>query len=185
MQAEFGEGLINVFGPPPLEGLGTAGGFKIVIEDRGDTGLKSLQETAEKIIEMGDKTPGLQELFTSFRADTPWLYLDINRTAARTKGVLMSEIFNTLQVYLGSLYVNDFNKFGRTWQVNVQGAAPGSQIEDLTSSKWRMSGQGIPSARSNQRDVARSWLRTTCIHRPPSLPARRQLGQAIDLAGRG
>ncbi len=146
LQKEFGEGLINVFGPPPLEGLGTAGGFKIVIEDRGDTGLKSLQETAEKIIETGDKTPGLQELFTSFRADTPWLYLDIDRTAARTKGVLMSEIFNTLQVYLGSLYVNDFNKFGRTWQVNVQGAAQfRSQIEDLDQLKVRsMTGQMIP-----------------------------------------
>jgi multidrug efflux pump len=146
LQKEFGEGLINVFGPPPLEGLGTAGGFKIVIEDRGDTGLKALQETADKIIETGDKTPGLQELFTSFRADTPWLYLDINRTAARTKGVLMSEIFNTLQVYLGSLYVNDFNKFGRTWQVNVQGAPQfRSQIEDLDQLKVRsMTGQMIP-----------------------------------------
>ena len=146
LQTEFGEGLINVFGPPPLEGLGTAGGFKIVIEDRGDSGLKALQEIAEKIIETGDKTPGLQDLFTSFRAETPWLNLDINRTAARTKGVLMSEIFNTLQVYLGSLYVNDFNKFGRTWQVNVQGAAQfRSQIEDLDQLKVRSTnGQMIP-----------------------------------------
>ncbi len=146
LQAEFGEGLINVFGPPPLEGLGTAGGFKIVVEDRGDSGLKALQETAEKIIERGDKTPGLQELFTSFRADTPWLYLDINRTAARTKGVLMSEIFNTLQVYLGSLYVNDFNKFGRTWQVNIQGAPQfRGQVEDLEQLKVRSTtGQMVP-----------------------------------------
>ena len=123
LQGKFGEGLINVFGAPPLEGLGTAGGFKIVIEDRGDIGLKSLQATAEKIIEVGDHTPGLQDLFTSFRADTPWLYLDIDRTAAKTMGVSMSEVFNTLQVYLGSLYVNDFNHFGRTWQVNVQADA--------------------------------------------------------------
>ncbi len=146
LQAEFGEGLINVFGPPPLEGLGTAGGFKMVIEDRGDTGLRELQKTADRIIETGNKTPGLQELFTSFRAETPWLNLDINRTAARTKGVLMSEIFNTLQVYLGSLYVNDFNKFGRTWQVNVQGAPQfRGQIEDLDQLKVRsMNGQMIP-----------------------------------------
>jgi multidrug efflux pump len=143
---QFGDGLVNVFGPPPLEGLGTAGGFKIVIEDRGDTGLKSLQETAEKIIETGEKKPGLQELFTSFRADTPWLFLDINRTTARTKGVQISEIFNTLQVYLGSLYVNDFNKFGRTWQVNLQGAAQfRRQIEDLDQLKVRgMNGQMVP-----------------------------------------
>jgi len=146
LQSEVEDGLVNVFGPPPLEGLGTAAGFKIVIEDRGDTGLKSLQETAEKIIDSGDKTPGMQELFTSFRADTPWLYLDIDRTAARTKGVQMSELFNTLQVYLGSLYVNDFNKFGRTWQVNVQGAAQfRKQIEDLDQLKVRSTnGQMIP-----------------------------------------
>jgi multidrug efflux pump subunit AcrB len=146
LHTQFGEGLINVFGPPPLEGLGTAGGFKIVIEDRGDTGLKSLQGTAEKIIDRGQQTPGLQELFTSFRADTPWLFLDIDRTATRTKGVPMTEVFNTLQVYLGSLYVNDFNKFGRTWQVNVQGAAHFRRnIEDLAQLKVRsLSGQMVP-----------------------------------------
>ncbi len=157
LQSEFGEGLINVFGPPPLEGLGTAGGFKLVIEDRGDTGLKALQDTAERIIETGDKTPGLQELFTSFRADTPWLYLDINRTTARTKGVMMSEIFNTLQVYLGSLYVNDFNKFGRTWQVNVQGAPRfRSQIEDLDQLKVRSTtGQMVPfGTLASVRDIS-------------------------------
>jgi multidrug efflux pump subunit AcrB len=146
LQSEVEDGLVNVFGPPPLEGLGTAGGFKILIEDRGDTGLKSLQETADKVIDTGNKTPGLQELFTSFRAETPWLYLDINRTAARTKGVQMSDLFNTLQVYLGSLYVNDFNKFGRTWQVNVQGAAQfRREIEDLDQLKVRsMNGQMVP-----------------------------------------
>src|SRR5262249_38789906 len=114
---------VNVFGAPPIDGLGTAGGFKIILEDRGDTGLQSLQEEAERRIETGEKTPGLQGLYTSFRANTPWLYLDIDRTQAKTHGVPMNEVFNTLQVYLGSLYVNDFNRFGRTWQVNVQAAA--------------------------------------------------------------
>ena len=192
LQAEFGEGLINVFGPPPLEGLGTAGGFKIVIEDRGDTGLKSLQEVAEKIIETGDKTPGLQELFTSFRADTPWLYLDINRTAARTKGVLMSEIFNTLQVYLGSLYVNDFNKFGRTWQVNVQGAAQfRSQVEDLDQLKIRSTtGQMVPFG---TLATVLPWSGPVMVMRYNMYPAAAinivpqpgvSSGQAIDLAER-
>jgi multidrug efflux pump len=189
LQTEFGEGLINVFGPPPLEGLGTAGGFKIVIEDRGDTGLKSLQEVAEKIIETGDKTPGLQELFTSFRADTPWLYLDINRTAARTKGVLMSEIFNTLQVYLGSLYVNDFNKFGRTWQVNVQGAAQfRSQVEDLEQLKIRSAtGQMVPFG---TLATVRDWSGPVMVMRYNMYPAAAinilpqpgvSSGQAIEL----
>ena len=189
MQAEFGEGLINVFGPPPLEGLGTAGGFKIVIEDRGDTGLKALQATAEQIIETGDKTPGLQDLFTSFRADTPWLNLDINRTAARTKGVLMSEIFNTLQVYLGSLYVNDFNKFGRTWQVNVQGAAQfRSQVEDLDQLKVRSAnGQMIPFG---TLATVRDWSGPVMVMRYNMYPAAAinimpqpgiSSGQAIEL----
>ncbi len=70
------------------------------------------------------KSQELQGLFTSFRANTPWLHLNIDRIQAKTMNVSMGEVFNTLQVYLGSLYVNDFNKFGRTWQVNVQAAAP-------------------------------------------------------------
>lgn len=157
LQQEFGEGLINVFGPPPLEGLGTAGGFKIVVEDRGDSGLKALQETADRIIEVGRQTPGLEELFTSFRADTPWLFLDINRTMARTLGVPMNEVFNTLQVYLGSLYVNDFNKFGRTWQVNVQADAHfRKQIQDLNLIKVRsQNGQMVPlGSLTTVRDVS-------------------------------
>ncbi|HTU21915.1 MAG TPA: efflux RND transporter permease subunit [Gemmataceae bacterium] len=123
---------VNVFGAPPIDGLGTAGGFKIVVEDRGDTGLPALQAEAEKRIHLGEQTPGLQGLYTSFRANTPWLYLDIDRTQAKVHGVPISEIFNTLQFYLGSYYVNDFNRFGRTWQVNIQ-AAPvyRRQIDDL------------------------------------------------------
>jgi multidrug efflux pump subunit AcrB len=120
LQKEIGEGLINVFGAPPLDGLGTAGGFKTIVEDRGDNGLKSLQDVADDIVTTGRDTAGLQGLFTSFRANTPWLYLNIDRIQAKTMGVSMGEVFNTLQVYLGSLYVNDFNRFGRTWQVNVQ-----------------------------------------------------------------
>jgi multidrug efflux pump subunit AcrB len=135
---EIREGLINVFSAPPLDGLGTAGGFKIVIEDRGDTGLTSLQHVADGIVTAGRQTAGLEGLFTSFRANTPWLYLDIDRTQAKTMGLSMGEVFNTLQVYLGSLYVNDFNRFGRTWQVNVQ-AAPDfrKQVDDLRQLRIR------------------------------------------------
>jgi multidrug efflux pump subunit AcrB len=137
-QKEIEEGLINVFGAPPLDGLGTAGGFKIVIEDRGDTGLDSLENVAADIVSAGSKTPGLQGLFTSFRANTPWLYLNIDRTQAKTMRVSMGEVFEVLQVYLGSLYVNDFNRFGRTWQVNVQaGADFRKQIDDLKQLKIR------------------------------------------------
>ena len=139
-QAEVPDGLINVFGAPPVEGLGTAGGFKVVIEDRGDLGAENLQSVAERVIGSGSDNPDLTALFTGFRANTPWLFLDIDRSKLSTMGVSPAEAFNTLQVFLGSLYVNDFNKFGRTWQVNVQGEANfRKQIEDLKQLKIRAS----------------------------------------------
>ncbi len=140
LQGEITDGLINVFGAPPVEGLGTAGGFKVIVEDRGDAGLQALQDVSEEVVAAAQQRPdnptGLDGLFTSFRANTPWLFLDINRDRAKMMGVSIGEVFNTLQVYLGSLYVNDFNKFGRTWQVNVQGDANfRKQIEDLKQLK--------------------------------------------------
>jgi multidrug efflux pump subunit AcrB len=132
LQKESQNGLINIFEAPPLEGLGTAGGFKIIVEDRGDIGQESLQSVAEDIVASGFRTPGLKDLFTSFRANTPWLHLDIDRTQAKTMGVSIAEVFSMLQNNLGSFYVNDFNRFGRTWQVNVQAAAEyRSRIEAL------------------------------------------------------
>jgi multidrug efflux pump subunit AcrB len=132
LQQEIQHGIIHVFGAPPLDGLGTAGGFKIVVEDRGDLGMPTLQGVADDIVARGGQTEGLQGLFTSFRANTPWLYLNIDRTQAKMMGVSMGELFNVLQVNLGSLYINDFNRFGRTWQVNVQaGADYRRQVGDL------------------------------------------------------
>ena len=145
------DGLINVFGAPPVEGLGTAGGFKVVIEDRGDLGLGALQDQADSFLDSDD--PSLRAtvggLFTGFRAKTPWLFLDIDRAKLSTMGVPASEAFNTLQVYLGSLYVNDFNRFGRTWQVNVQGDANfRKQIEDLKQLKIRNVNGGMVPLRA-------------------------------------
>ena len=138
-QEEIKDGLVGVFGAPPVDGLGTAGGFKIIIEDRGDMGSAVLQEVGEKIVDRAShEVTGLQGLFSSFRADTPWLFLDIDRDQAKTMGVSMAEVFNMLQVYLGSLYINDFNRFGRTWQVNVQADAQyRKQSEDLKQFKVR------------------------------------------------
>ena len=113
--------VVSVFGAPPIDGLGTTGGFKLIIEDRGNLGLDELQRVSDLIVNQGNKTPGLQGLFNSSRANTPWLYLDIDRTKCMALGVQVSDVFNTLQIYLGSFYVNNFNEFGRTWQVNVQG----------------------------------------------------------------
>jgi multidrug efflux pump len=147
LQEEIKDGLVNVFDAPPVDGLGTAGGFKIVVQDRGDLGPNEIEAVADRIVE-GSHSPAnsklLQGLFTSFRANTPWLYLDIDRDKAKLAGVSISELFNTLQVYLGSLYVNDFNKFGRTWQVNVQGEANfRKQINDLTGLRVRNARGGM------------------------------------------
>jgi multidrug efflux pump subunit AcrB len=131
-QKEIRDGLITVFGAPPVEGLGTAGGFKIVVEDRGGAGNDALQALAERVVKTGEDSDELQSLFTSFRANTPWLELKVDRTEAQVLGLNMNEVFNTLQVYFGSLYVNDFNLYGRTWQVNVQAEKDfRKQIEDL------------------------------------------------------
>ncbi len=119
-EQQIADGEINILGAPPIDGLGTAGGFKIVIEDRSDNGLAALETISREIVKQGNTTPGLRDLFTSFRANTTWLYLDIDRDAVKSMGIAMSDVFHALQVNFGSLYVNDFNRFGRTWQVNVQ-----------------------------------------------------------------
>ncbi len=112
--------IVSTFGAPPIDGLGTTGGFKLIVEDRGNLGLGSLQQASDQIVARGNQTPGLEGLFNSSRASTPWLYLDIDRTKCMALGIPVSSVFNVLQVYLGSYYVNNFNEFGRIWQVNVQ-----------------------------------------------------------------
>jgi multidrug efflux pump len=114
------EAAVGIFGAPPVDGLGTAGGFKLIIEDRGDNGLPVLQGQVENLAAVGNQAPGLVGLFSMFRASTPQLYVDVDRTKCKTLGVPLGDVFQTLQVYLGGYYVNDFNRFGRTWQVNLQ-----------------------------------------------------------------
>jgi multidrug efflux pump subunit AcrB len=113
-------GTVSVFGAPPIDGLGTTGGFRIIIEDRGNLGLGELERVSGQIMARGQKSEGLKGLFNSSGSNTPWLYLDLDRTKCVVLGVAVSDVFNTLQVYLGSDYVNNFNEFGRTWQVNLQ-----------------------------------------------------------------
>jgi hydrophobe/amphiphile efflux-1 (HAE1) family protein len=119
-QKEVPEAIVNIFGAPPVEGLGTAGGFKIIVQDTGDNGLAELQKTVDSIVAAGEKEPRLQGLFTSFRADTPWLELVVDRTQAKDRGVSIDDFRSTIESTIGPYYVNDFNRFGRTWQVNVQ-----------------------------------------------------------------
>jgi multidrug efflux pump subunit AcrB len=124
LQARFQEKVpeanVNIFGAPPVEGLGTAGGFKIIVQDTGDSGLPALQEAADKVVSAGAADPHLRGLFTSFRADTPWIELVIDRAQAKDRGVSIDDVRTTLESTLGPYYINDFNRFGRTWQVNVQ-----------------------------------------------------------------
>jgi multidrug efflux pump subunit AcrB len=117
---EVEDAIVSTFGGPPVDGLGTTGGFKLIIEDRGNLGLAELQRVSDLIVGQGNDTEGLTGLGHSLRANTPWLYLNIDRTKCLALGVPVSDVFNTLQVYLGSYYVNNFNEFGRTWQVNLQ-----------------------------------------------------------------
>jgi len=114
---------IAVFGAPPVDGLGNAGGFKIMIQDRSDAGFEALEGQVENLVEKGNQQPGLVGLFAMFRANTPQLFLDVDRTKCKAMNVALSDVFNALQVYLGGYYVNDFNQFGRTWQVNLQADA--------------------------------------------------------------
>jgi multidrug efflux pump len=114
------EAQVVAFGAPPVEGLGTTGGFKIQIQDRADAGFAALEGAVANVAEKGNAQPGLVGLFSSFRATQPQLYLEVDRTKAKALGVALSDVFDTLQIYLGSAYANDFTRFGRNWQVNLQ-----------------------------------------------------------------
>ena len=122
-QATVDEARVEVFGPPPVDGLGTVAGFKLVVEDRGDYGPALLEEAVGAVMEAGRDDRRISALFTNFSARSPWLFLDIDRDKAAALGVRLDDLFGTLQVQLGSYYVNNFNRFGRSWQVNLQADA--------------------------------------------------------------
>lgn len=137
---------LAVFPPPPVDGLGSAGGFKVMVRDLADQGLPNLQSAADVMAAEGNQTPGLVGLFTPFRSNTPQLFVDIDRTKCISMGVPLNDVFLTLQVYLGAYYTNDFNQFGRTWQVNLQ-ADPGHRLtpDDVKQLKVRnMAGKMVP-----------------------------------------
>lgn len=124
IQKEIFEARVNVFGAPAVDGLGNAGGFKLMVEGIGDVDFVALQGRADNLADKGNQQPGLVGLFDGFRASTPQLYVDVDRVKCKTMGIALTDVFATLQVYLGGFYVNDFNRFGRTWQVNIQADAP-------------------------------------------------------------
>jgi len=127
LQREFlqiQEAVIFAFPPPAISGLGVTGGFQMMLQDRGAAGLEELEKMVREIVQDGDAQSGLTHLNSTFRVSVPQLLATVDRTQAKTLGVPLDSLFGTLQAYLGSAYVNDFNKFGRTWQVKVQADYP-------------------------------------------------------------
>ena len=122
--ASIQEALIFVVPPPPVQGIGNAGGFRMMIEDRAGRGPQALQEVVGTIMSRAAETPGLSQVFSLFETATPELYLDIDRVKAQMLGIAAPDVFAALQIYIGSIYVNDFNLFGRTFRVTAQAAAP-------------------------------------------------------------
>ncbi|KQO37865.1 transporter [Pseudomonas sp. Leaf83] len=120
--SEIQEAYLAIFPPPPVQGLGTIGGFRLQIQDRGNLGYEELYTQTQNILNKARQLPELNPMsvFTSYQVNVPQVDAAIDREKAKTHGVAISDIFDTLQVYLGSLYANDFNRFGRTYQVNVQ-----------------------------------------------------------------
>ncbi len=140
------DATVSVFGAPPVPGIGMASGFKLMIEDRGSLGSPALQSYADLLVDKGRGQPHLVVVPTMFRAQAPQLHMDLDRTKARSLGVEISELDDTVQMLVGSAYVGTFNAFGRYWQVNIQ--ADGRfrrQAEDLNGLYVRsVSGQMVP-----------------------------------------
>jgi multidrug efflux pump len=121
--AAIQDALTLVIQPPPVSGIGNAGGFRMMVEDRAGLGPQALQAAAAAMMGRANQTPGLTQVFTLFETSTPQLYLDIDRAKAQLLGINVTDVFSALQVYLGSAYVNDFNLFGRTFRVTAQADA--------------------------------------------------------------
>ncbi|WP_201316473.1 multidrug efflux RND transporter permease subunit [Dyella sp. EPa41] len=144
--AAIQDAYIAIFPPPPVNGLGTIGGFRLQVEDRSDAGFEELYKQTQNLIGASTKVPTLAGLFSSYQVSVPQIDADVDREKAKAEGVDLADVYQTMQAYLGSLYVNDFNRFGRTYQVNVS-AEPGFRHEpkDILGLKTRSaSGEMIP-----------------------------------------
>ena len=142
----IGDAQIAIFQAPPVQGLGAIGGFKLQVEDRTDQGDAALDRAMQTIQEKARTNPALQSVFSSFNIGVPQLYADLNRTQAMQLGVDMQDVFDTMQTYLGSIYVDDFNRFGRTYEVIAQADTPfRSKPDDILQLKTRNAdGQMVP-----------------------------------------
>src|ERR1700756_1709479 len=140
------DAFVLVINPPAVQGLGAAGGFKMMVEDRNNLGPQALTNAANALVAAANKDPVFGDVFTLYDAGSPSLYADIDRLKAEKVGLTPTDVFSTLQVYLGSQYVNDFNYLGRTYQVRVQGDGKFRRTpQDITRLKARnASGEMVP-----------------------------------------
>jgi len=136
--SSLGEGLTFAFMPPPILGLGNGNGYQLFIEDRGNLGYGALQSAVNAMQGTIAQTPGLAYPIGTYQANVPQLDAEVDRVKAKAQGVPLTQLFDTLQTYLGSAYVNDFNQFGRTWQVIAQADAPfRDSVEDISRLRTR------------------------------------------------
>ena len=121
--------------PPPVRGIGTAGGFRMMVEDRAGQGPAALRRPPRRLTARAGQTPACPRSFTLFETSTPQVYLNIDRTKAQLLGINVQDVFNALQIYIGSSYVNDFNLFGRTFRVTAQARDAGPARTSPTCSR--------------------------------------------------
>ncbi len=175
--------VVSVFRAPPIQGLGNAGGFKLQTEQRGYVDLGELQTMTDQLVQRARTDPHYAAVFTLYRAHTPQLFVDIDRAKVQSLQVPIQDVFTTLQVYMGGYYVNQFNKFGRTWQVNIQ-ADPESRtsadiLKQLYVRSSPRSGPGPDGAAGHAASAPRTAparcrsCATTCTRRPRSTASRR------------
>lgn len=146
--SQIKEAQINVFAPPPIRGMSSVGGFKLQVQDRSNAGSQELQKVTQELIAQANQQQGLVGIMSTFKANVPQLFLDIDRLHAKTLNLSLKDVFDTLQIYLGSMYVNDFNLFGRTYQVVAQADSTfRMQPDDILELKTKnKSGDIVPLA---------------------------------------
>jgi HAE1 family hydrophobic/amphiphilic exporter-1/multidrug efflux pump len=136
------EALVLAFAPPPIFGLGNAGGFEFYIQNRGEGGAQRLSEIAQKFIGTASKDPAFAQINTLWRANTPQLYVDVDRERAKAVGVPLDDLYGTVAATIGTYYVNDFNRYGRTWQVLMSSEARFRKRPDDIGEVWMRSEKG-------------------------------------------
>ena len=173
--ATIDEAFVLVFAPPPVRGIGNAGGFQMMVQDRRGRGLETLASATDDLARTANQTPGLANVYTLFETNTPQLYLDVDRVRAQKLGVPISNVFEALEIYFGSSFVNDFNFLGRTFRVTAQADAPFRQSpEDLLRLRTQNRfGESVPLG-----SVATAEFRTA-----PSRVSRYNLYPAVAVSG--